>query len=56
MSFETLSVERADDICTVRFTRPRAGNAINAAFLAELSAVVAVCAAADGQSVLVLHG
>ncbi|MBR9970335.1 enoyl-CoA hydratase/isomerase [Magnetospirillum sulfuroxidans] len=56
MSFETLSMENADGICTVRFTRAQAGNAINAAFIAELSAVVDACAAADGPSVLVLHG
>ena len=56
MSRESMSAEITDGICTVRFTRPQAGNAINAGFIAELSAVVAACEAVDGPSVLVLHG
>jgi polyketide biosynthesis enoyl-CoA hydratase PksH len=53
---ETLTADIRDCICTVTFTRPEAGNPINAALVAELGQVVAWCEAAEGPSVLVLTG
>lgn len=56
MSFETLTVDSRDGVCTVLLNRPEAGNAINARLVNELGQVVAQCEAADGPSVLVLTG
>lgn len=53
----TLTAEIADGICRVRFTRPDAGNTINAAVVSEMDAVLRRCEASDSAvSVVVLEG
>lgn len=49
-----LTVEDRDGVRTVTLIRPDSGNALDAALVAQLSAVVAACEAADGPAVLVL--
>ncbi len=56
MTYETLLVERHDAVTLVRLNRPQALNALNAAVLADLIAVMAAYDADDGQRCLVLTG
>ncbi len=56
MTFETLTVERDGAIATVSINRPKALNALNAAVLGELDALVSALAADESLRAVILTG
>lgn len=56
MSFETIRIDDSPGLRVIHFTRPQAGNSLNASFIGEMAAALAECYAANGPAIVVLRG